>query len=60
VIAALGLAASSRALVPEATHMTPPPQPPLEVIRGLDVTPLRDQFNRFADRPRVLILVSPT
>jgi hypothetical protein len=40
--------------------MTPPPQPPIEAIQGRDVTPVRDLFNRDADRPRVLVLLSPT
>lgn len=42
------------------THMTPPPQPPLEIIMGRDLAPVRDLFNREADRPRIMVLVSPT
>ena len=40
--------------------MTPPPQPPIEAIQGRDVTPVKTLFNRDADRPRVLVLLSPT
>lgn len=58
---ALGVAASaSWAVEPLATHMTPPPQPPIEAIQGRDVTPVQTLFNRDADRPRVLVLLSPT
>lgn len=42
------------------THMTPPGQPPIEAITANDLTPIQAWFNRDADRPRVLILVSPT
>jgi hypothetical protein len=42
------------------THITPPPQPPLALIAGRDLTPVRDLFNREADRPRILVLLSPT
>jgi len=40
--------------------MTPPPQPPLQLIAGRDLTPLRAIFNREADRPRIFVLLSPT
>jgi hypothetical protein len=40
--------------------MTPPPQPPLQMIAGRDLTPVRTIFNRDADRPRILVLLSPT
>jgi len=51
---------SSPALEPLATHMTPPPQPPLGAIDGLDLAPVKTLFNRDADRFRVLVLLSPT
>lgn len=44
----------------EATHMTPPPQPPLAVIADRNLEPVRELFNRLADRPRALVLLSPT
>jgi hypothetical protein len=54
------LVPASRALQVLETHMTPPPQPPIEAIQGRDVTPVQTLFNRDADRPRVLVLLSPT
>jgi hypothetical protein len=53
-------ASASRALAPLQTHMTPPTQPPLTVIDGRDISPVRDLFNRDASVPRILILLSPT
>ena len=53
VSAALGLPA------PE-THVTPTPQPPVRAIAGRDLGPVQALFNREADRPRVLVLLSPT
>jgi hypothetical protein len=44
----------------EATHMTPPPQPPVAVIPGRDLAAVREIFNRDSDRPRILTLLSPT
>ncbi len=52
--------ARTRAVEPEATHMTPPPQPPLEVLHGKDAEPVRQRFNQFADRTRIVTLLSPT
>jgi hypothetical protein len=40
--------------------MTPPPQPPLAVIADRNLEPVREWFNRLADRPRVLAMFSPT
>ena len=58
---ALGvIAATSPAQELLQAHMTPPPQPPIVAIQGRDVTPVRTLFNRDADRPRVLVLLSPT
>jgi hypothetical protein len=59
---ALGLLACALPLAraQEATHMTPPPQPPLEVIADGNLEPVRELFNRLADRPRVLAMLSPT
>ncbi len=53
-------AAVSRAVEPELTHMTPPPQPPLAVVPEGDVTPVRELFNREASHPRLLVMLSPT
>ena len=63
IAAALGVAlaaSASRAIAPLQTHMTPPTQPPLAVIEGRDVTPVRDFFNQNAAVPRILLLLSPT
>ena len=63
IVAALALALSAGtaiALAPLQTHMTPPTQPPLAVIEGRDVTPVRDFFNQNAAVPRILLLLSPT
>ena len=60
LLALLLAAPGARALQLLETHMTPPPQPPIEAIQGRDVTPVRALFNRDADRPRVLVLLSPT
>ena len=57
--AALGASAAG-AVQLLAPHMTPPPQPPLQLIAGRDLTPLRAIFNRDADRPRIFVLLSPT
>jgi len=59
-LAALLAVPAARALEPLQTHMTPPNQPPLGVIEGRDVTPVRELFNRDANVPRLLILLSPT
>ena len=61
VLLAAGAAASAAHALPLlAPHMTPPPQPPLQMIAGRDLTPVRTIFNRDADRPRILVLLSPT
>jgi hypothetical protein len=57
---ALLLPAWSGAVGQEATHMTPPGQPPLTVLTDRNVEPVRSRFNQFVDRPRVLALLSPT
>jgi hypothetical protein len=44
----------------EATHITPPPQPPLAIITEDNFDDLRAAFNAGADRPRVLVMLSPT
>lgn len=53
-------APAARAAEPLATHMTPQTQPPVEAIAGRDLAPVHALFNRDADRPRVLVLLSPT
>jgi len=53
-------AAVSRAVEPLETHMTPPGQPPIEAITANDLAPVKSLFNRDADRPRVLVMISPT
>jgi hypothetical protein len=60
MLALLAAVPASRALQLLETHMTPPPQPPIEAIQGRDVTPVKALFNQNADRPRVLVLLSPT
>ena len=60
LLAAGAAAFSAHALPLLAPHMTPPPQPPLQMIAGRDLTPVRTIFNRDADRPRILVLLSPT
>ena len=44
----------------DLTHLTPPPQPPLEVIGPQTIDVLRDHFNALADRTRMLLMLSPT
>jgi hypothetical protein len=44
----------------EATHVTPPPQPPLVMVTGAQCDDLRAAFNSAADRPRLLAIFSPT
>ena len=60
LVAAGAAAFSAHALPLLTTHMTPPPQPPLQLIAGRDLTPVRTLFNRDADRPRIFVLLSPT
>jgi len=43
----------------ELTHITPPPQPPL-VALGDSLGEVRAAFNAAANRPRVLLMLSPT
>lgn len=45
---------------PEATHLTPPPQPPLVFVSRDNFDDLRSAFNSATDRPRVIALFSPT
>ena len=49
----------ARAAEPDGA-LTPASQPALGVIIERDLTPVRELFNRLADRPRLLVLVSPT
>jgi hypothetical protein len=44
----------------DLTHLTPPPQPPLQVIDPQTIGVLRDHFNALADRTRMLLMLSPT
>jgi len=44
----------------EVMHMTPAPQPPLATISPDDLRSFRDAFNASDDRPRVLVMLSPT
>lgn len=44
----------------EATHITPPPQPPLAMITAESLGDFQAAFNAAADRTRVLALLSPT
>lgn len=39
------------------SHRVPPGQPPMA---KMDLAALRAEFNRTADRPRLIILLSPT
>ena len=39
------------------SHQPPPGQPPMALM---DLASLRADFNRAADRPRLIILLSPT
>ncbi len=57
VAVAAGLA---RAAVPEPTHVTPPPQPPLETVDDSSFGAIGDVFNAASDRTRLLVLLSPT
>ncbi len=44
----------------EFTHLTPPPQPPLVEVGQDDLAGLREAFNAASDRPRILLILSPT
>jgi hypothetical protein len=44
---------------PELTHVTPRSQPPLTVLTD-SVGEVRAAFNAAADRPRVVLMLSPT
>jgi hypothetical protein len=39
------------------SHQVPPGQPPMA---AMDLAALRADFNRAADRPRLILLLSPT
>lgn len=54
------LARATAAESPEATHLTPPPQPPLVYVSRDNFDDLRSAFNSATDRPRVIALFSPT
>ena len=43
----------------ELTHITPPPQPPLVALSD-SLGEVRAAFNAAANRPRVLLMLSPT
>src|SRR5262249_12587065 len=60
ILVASVAAFTARADEPVTTHVTPSPQPPVQAITGHDVAPVRALFNRDVDRPRVLVLLSPT
>jgi len=49
---------SARAAV-ELTHITPPPQPPLAVVRD-SLGAVREAFNAAVHRPRLVMMLSPT
>ena len=57
-LVALGARPGTPAAV-EFTHITPWPQPPLVVLSD-SVGEVRTAFNAAADRPRVLLMLSPT
>ncbi len=59
-ILAMGFASVALANGPVTTHITPSPQPPVQAISGRDLGPVQTLFNRDADRPRILVLLSPT
>lgn len=58
----LSALAGSRALGQDALHLVPAGQPPLAVIAddSLGLGALRARFNQLADRPRMLVMFSPT
>lgn len=41
-------------------HRTPPGQPPLAELNAQSIDQLRADFNAAADRPRMILLLSPT
>lgn len=45
---------------PEATHITPPPQPALVFVSRDNFDDIRSAFNAAMDRPRVIAMFSPT
>ncbi len=55
VIAAIVLAAAGWYLL--SGHQPPPGQPPLA---NMDLATFRAEFNRASDRPRLIVLLSPT
>lgn len=59
VLALALLPAAAGGVEQEATHITPPPQPPLAVISD-SLAALKAAFNAASDRPRVLLELSPT
>jgi hypothetical protein len=60
VALALALAPARSGAPPlEITHTTPPPQPPLTLVED-SVDVVRSAFNAALDRPRLLLLFSPT
>ena len=44
----------------EATHIVPPPQPPLVILDADGIAPVRDAFRAADGMPRVILLMSPT
>ena len=44
----------------EATHIVPPPQPPLVILGDRGIDPVRDAFRAADGMPRVLMMMSPT
>lgn len=60
VFSALALLCGATASGQDGLHVTPAGQPPLAVIVDRDLGPLRHKFNQLSDRPRVLLMLSPT
>lgn len=54
------LARTCVAMDPQATHMTPPPQPPLVIVSHDNFDDVRSAFNAAVARPRVIAMLSPT
>ena len=44
----------------QATHIVPPPQPPLVILGDRGIDPVRDAFRAADDIPRVVLMMSPT
>jgi hypothetical protein len=44
----------------QATHIVPPPQPPLVILGDRGIDPVRDAFRAADGIPRVILMMSPT